>query len=52
MGHAFVQSNGHSRSYAGVISPNGELNQMNLSPPEYQTIGENIIARLLSLNGR
>lgn len=32
--------------------PDGALNQMKLSPQEYQAIGENLIARLLARNGR
>jgi hypothetical protein len=31
---------------------NGALEQMGLSAAEYQTIGENLVARLLALNGR
>jgi hypothetical protein len=29
-----------------------DLNQMKLSPQEYQAIGENLVARLLARNGR
>ena len=31
---------------------NGALDQMGLSASEYQAIGENLVARLLALNGR
>jgi hypothetical protein len=31
---------------------NDALDQMNLTAVEYQTIGENVVARLLALNGR
>ena len=31
---------------------NDALDQMNLTGLEYQTIGENVVARLLALNGR
>jgi len=31
---------------------NDALDQMNLTALEYQTIGENVVARLLALNGR
>ena len=32
--------------------PDGDLNQMKLSPQEYQTIGETLVARLLARNRR
>jgi hypothetical protein len=31
---------------------NDAIDQMNLTAIEYQTIGENVVARLLALNGR
>ena len=43
-------------SFAGFYTSrdysDGDLNQMKLSPQEYQTIGENLVARLLARNGR
>ena len=38
--------------YASRDYPNGNLNQMKLSPKEYQAIGENLVARLLARNAR
>jgi hypothetical protein len=38
--------------YTGRDYENEPLDEMNLSAAEYQMIGENLVARLLALNGR